>query len=326
MIKKTFCAALVVFGVILEIYFYTFRFSAEGLPLVIAILSGSALELFLAFLVYNSRQSRISAVLAVLVASYAVIQTSAGQTFALLSYTASIGVETENNTAAFTIEQCKQNIERLTTEADAITKQLKSLQSTEARAEYAGTIWRANNRLSEITRERTRLLDTLQKTTSTTVTDARMEDQKKSVYKFYASMVDWKKDDWMKFLFHFVFSVFISIMAPLGIIIWNRKAVRGTEFSKQQIEMFVAAAWYKIRNNVAPTVLSEIQYNELLQKRGHPVESGVYFALMNRCMQYGLVSTGGVAVEKDHRKVVARLTGERVNVWKMIKEKIKPSK
>jgi hypothetical protein len=319
MIKKVFCAALVILGITLDTYFYAFRFIADGLPVFIAVSSGIALELLLSFAVYNVKRSKVYVIIAVAITLYAVVQTSAGQTFALLSHAASIGVETESGTASFTIEQCKQNMERLTIEANTITSQLRSLQSTEARAEYAGTIARANGRLAEITRERSRLMDTLLKTSSATVSNARTEDKSKSIYGFYASMVNWHKDDWLKFIFHFVLSVLLAIMAPVGIVSWGCKSIR-TEFSRQQIEMFVAAAWYKIRNNTGMNVLSEVAYNELLQKRGHMVETGTYFSLMNRCVQLGLVNTGGFAMEKDHRKVIAKLTGEKVSVWKTARE------
>lgn len=322
MIKKVFCAALVILGITLDTYFYAFRFIADGLPVFIAVSSGIALELLLSFAVYNVRRSKVFVIIAVAITVYAVVQTSAGQTFALLSHTASVGVETENSTASFTIEQCKVNIERLTVEADTITKQLRSLQSTEARAEYSGTIARANGRLAEITRERSRLMDTLSKTSSSTVSNARTEDSKTSIYGFYASMIHWKNDDWLKFIFHFILSVLLAIMAPVGIISWGHKVTQA-DFSRQQIDMFVAAAWYKIRNNTGMNVLSEVAYNELLQKRGHTVETGIYFALMNRCMQLGLVNTGGYALEKDHRKVVAKLVGEKVNVWKTVQTLIK---
>jgi hypothetical protein len=321
-IKKSFCAALIALGIMLDTYFYAFRFIADGLPVFVAVSSGIALELLLSFAVYNMRRSKIFVIIAVVITLYAVVQTSAGQTFALLSHTASVGTETANDTAAFTIEQCKQNAERLSAEADAITKQLRSLQSTEARAEYAGTIQRANNRLAEITRERSRLMDILTKTSASTVTNARVEDQSKSIYGFYAGMKYWKKDDWLKFIFHFFLSVLIAIMAPVGIISWGHNTAR-VEFTRQQIEMFVAAAWYKIRNNTGSTVLSETAYNELLQKRGHMVETGIYFSLMNRCSQLGLVNTGGFAIEKDHKKVVAKLSGEKVSAWQTLRALIK---
>src|SRR5690606_37767109 len=116
MIRKIFCVALVALGITLDTYFYAFRFIADGLPAVVAIASGVALELLLSFAVYNARWSKVFITIAVAITLYAVVQTSAGQTFALLSHTASIGVETETNTAAFTMEQCEKNIERLTTE------------------------------------------------------------------------------------------------------------------------------------------------------------------------------------------------------------------
>jgi hypothetical protein len=311
MIRKIFCVALVALGVTLDTYFYAFRFIADGLPVVVAVSSGIALELLLSFAVYNTRRSKVFVVIAVAITIYAVIQTSAGQTFALLSHTAGIGVETETGTATFTMAQCKENVARLTEEANTITGQLKSLRSVKARVEYAGTINRANERLNQIMRERTRLMDILLKTSAATVTDARDVDSQKSIYGFYAGMVNWQKDDWLKFIFHFFLSVLLAIMAPVGILSWGHKASAHREFSRQQVEMFVAAAWYRVRNNTGMTVLSEVAYNELLQKRGHPVETGVYFALMNKCMQIGLINTGGFALEKDHKKVIEKLMGDR---------------
>lgn len=321
MIKKIFCAALVVLGVTLDTYFYAFRFIADGLPVVIAVSSGIALELLLSFAVYNRRRSKMYITIAVAITVYAVVQTSAGQTFALLSHTASVGVETETKTATFTMSQCEQNISRLTAEADAITRQLRDLQSVKARAEYAATINSANARLNQITRERAQLMDTLLRTTNTAVTGVRHENNQKSIYGFYAGVVDWKKDDWLKFVFHFVLSVLLAIMAPVGIVSWGSAATISTVFSRQQVEMFVAAAWYRIRNNTGMTVLSEVAYNELLQKRGHPVETGVYFSLMNKCVQLGLVNTSGIAQEKDHKKVIEKLIGVQPSAKDIVKNK-----
>ena len=326
MIRKIFCAALVVLGITLDTYFYAFRFIADGLPVVVAISSGIALELLLSFAVYNARRSKVFIAIAVAITLYAVVQTSAGQTFALLSHTAGIGVETETGTATFTMAQCKENIARLTDEANIITGQLKSLQSVKARVEYAGTINRANERLNQIMRERTRLMDVLLKTSAATVTGARNADSQKSIYSFYAGMVNWKKDDWLKFIFHFFLSVLLAIMAPVGILSWGHAAAVHAEFTRQQIEMFVAAAWYRVRNNTGSTVLSEVAYNELLQKRGHPVETGVYFALMNKCVQLGFVNTGGFALEKDHKRVIEKLIGERADTKVVIKNTLQKIK
>jgi hypothetical protein len=53
------------------------------------------------------------------------------------------------------------------------------------------------------------------------------------------------------------------------------------------------------------------------------VETGIYFSLMNRCSQLGLVNTGGFAIEKDHKKVVAKLSGEKVSAWQTLRALIK---
>ena len=57
MIRKLFCVALVALGITLDTYFYAFRFIADGLPVVVAVSSGIALELLLSFAVYNTRRT-----------------------------------------------------------------------------------------------------------------------------------------------------------------------------------------------------------------------------------------------------------------------------
>lgn len=312
--KKVLCALIILFGVALDTYFYAFRFLADGLPLVVAVAMGVALEMLLSFAVYNSKRSKVYVAIAVAITAYAVVQTSAGQTFALLSHGADTGAATASTTAAFTLSECKRNIDRLSSEADMINRQLKSLQSVEARATYAHTISQANRRLKEISDERARNMDILLKTSSADVARERTSEERKSIYNFYASIPSWNRDAWLKFIFHFVLSVLIAIMAPIGIISWGINIEPETSFSKQQIEMFVAAAWYRIRNNTGMGILSEIAYNELLQKRGHAVESGVYFALTNKCVKLGLINTSGYALEKDHQKVIKALTGEKENI------------
>lgn len=324
--KKTFCVLLITLGILLETYFYAFRFLADGLPIVVAVALGLTLEILLALVVYKSKTAKAYVLIAVVITGYAVVQTSAGQTFALLSHTVSAGASTATSTADFTLDECKKTIARLSAEADTINSQLRSLRSAEARAAYAATIARATRRLDEISRERARNMDLLLKTSSTEVTAVKTGEERKSIYNFYASMPQWKGDDWLKFLFHFVLSVIIAITAPIGIIAYGGKqAAPSVSFSRQQIEMFVAAAWYKVRNNTGMNILSEIQYNELLQRRGHPVEAGVYFSLSNKCIQLGLINTGGVALEKDHQKVIKILSGETelaVDKWKIILQNI----
>ena len=316
MIKKIFCTALIVCGFALDTYFYAFRFTADGLPMVVAVTSGVALELLLSFAVYNARQSKIFFAIAIVITCYAVVQTSAGQTFALLSHNVSAGVETAASTADFSIAEYKKNIQRLSAEAETINSQLKSLRSAEARSLYATTIANVQRRLDVISAERARSSDALLKMSSSVVTDARSGEDKKSIYNFYSSLPSWSGSDWLKFIFHFFLSVLIAIMAPVGIISWGNNAAPATVFSRQQVEMFVAAAWFKIRNNTGSQILSEVSYNELLQRRGHAVEAGAYFALSNRCINMGLINTGGLAIEKDHQKVIRLLLGEKIGMIK----------
>jgi hypothetical protein len=110
-------------------------------------------------------------------------------------------------------------------------------------------------------------------------------------------------------------------MAPVGILSWNsERTVDRVGYTRQQIEMFAAAAWYRIRNNTGSTILSEVEYCGVLQKRGIVIEAGIYFALTNRCVQLKIINTSGVALERDHQKVIKILLGEKETLFTRCKK------
>lgn len=152
MIRRIFCVALITLGAGLDAYFYAFRFTADGLPVGVAIACALALEILLAFCVLHARGSKVFTGFAVALTLYAVIQTSAGQTFSLMTRDAGAG-DTSATSKTLMAEETK-NLARLDAEYSTITKQLSSIQTVEDRAVYGGTVYRMTARLAELSRER----------------------------------------------------------------------------------------------------------------------------------------------------------------------------
>lgn len=311
MIRRIFCIAIIILGSFLDIYFYAFRFVGDGMFLPIAIATAIALEILLAFAVYNAHASRWFVAVAVSVSLYATVQTSAGQTFALLSYTAKTGEAVADVGKSRIVSEAEKNLDRLSIEADAISKQLTTLSSMEDRANYSGTIRNATIRLDAISKERQDNMKIVSDATAEKSTSEKAIVKDMSVYDFYASMPRWAGLEWLKFIFHTILSAFIALMTPIGILTWNKKGeiirLKKIKASKEDVERFVFISWYKIRGKTGSKILSEVAYNDLMQRNAHTVTIGVYQELQKRCIELGIIKDDGEAVVTDEKEVVHKL-------------------
>lgn len=307
-IRRAFCIALIALGAGLDAYFYAFRFLADGVVLPVAIGAALALELLLAFAVWNAQHSKIFAGVAVAVTLYAVIQTSAGQTFSLLSRDALAG---DVSAVSATVEEAnRRTLDRLDDEAATITKQLRSIQTTEDRAAYAGTVWRMTARLAEIGKERDRVTAQMSSAATTASAEAKERVKMASIYDFYASMPGWAGMDWLKFLFHTALSILIAIMTPVGILTWNKEQMRRfsrSKITKKEVDVFVNRCWKKVRIGTGERILSESAFYEWCDRDGLALPLDVYPELVRRCMSLGIISKEGVAVIKDEEMIKEKI-------------------
>lgn len=311
MVRRIFCVLLITFGAALDTYFYVFRFTADGTALVVAIMAALALELLLAFAVWNAQKSKLFTGVAIAITLYAVVQTSAGQTFSLLSRDAVAG-DTSQASQAVADEE-KKNLERIDAEYATITKQMQSIQTVEDRAAYSGTLWRMTSRLQELTKARaeslTRFSDASKEAGKSTVAKVRSM----SIYDFYASMPGWGGMDWMKFIFHTILSILIAIMTPIGLLTWDFKTaarvLKKSALTEKEIAEWVSRCWSRVVSGQSEKILSESAFNSWCERDGVIISPGAYMECAKRALSLGVITRDGTAVIKE-LKLIAQKVGK----------------
>ena len=331
MTRKIFCALLIIFGAALDSYFYIFRFRADGTALPIAIMAALALELLLAFAVWNAQKSKVFAGVAVVITLYAVVQTSAGQTFSLLSRDATAG-DTSSTVSALMAEEQK-NLDRLDMEYRTITSQLSSIKTAEERADYAGTVYRATLRLSELNKERNATADKLAILAEKNGNSEIAKVRKMSIYDFYASMPAWSGMDWLKFVFHTILSILIAVMTPIGILTWNAKKSKAdpidvirkkrtrraraeqtpevpavnSGMTVDDIDIFVSRSWRKVCTGADDKIMSEFAFYDWCKRDGVITTPGAYAEGFKRALSLGIIKRDGSAIIKDTALIKRKL-------------------
>lgn len=310
LVRRFFCVSIIALGSCLEIYFYVFRFIGDGMILPAAIGAAVALELLLAFAVYNSHVSRWFVAVAVIVSLYATVQTSAGQTFSLLSHNETA---VKNDSNALLIVEHENNLKRLALEADNINSQLSSVNKIEDRAQYGRTVYAATLRLEKINNDRMTSLKMISDLSGKQSESKSQTLKNMSVYDFYSSMPKWSSMDWLKFVFHSFLSVLITLMTPVGILSWTRKdepkKMKFKKIDSKEIETFVRGSWYKIRQGTGSKILSEISLMDFLKREGVELKLGVYPDLYNRCLELNIINADGTILNNNEADVINKISG-----------------
>lgn len=308
-IRRAFCVLLILFGAVLDSYFYIFRFLADGTALPVAIMAALALELLLAFAVWNAQKSKIFTGVAVIITLYAVIQTSAGQTFALLSRDAVAG--DTSATVALLMDEERKNLDRLDAEYRTITAQLATLKTAEDRADYAGTVYRATLRLSDLTKERRTSADKLAALADKNRNSEIVRVKKMSIYDFYASMPKWCGMDWLKFAFHTVLSFLIAIMTPIGLLTWDVKSasriLKKSALTEREVSEFVSRCWGRVVAGVSNRIMAEAEFYAGCERDNVVMSPGAYQECIKRAAALGIITREGAAVVTDLKLIAKKI-------------------
>jgi hypothetical protein len=312
MIRRIFCILLISFGAGLDAYFYVFRFLADGTNLFVALSAALALELLLAFAVWNAQKSKLFTAVAVAITFYAVVQTSAGQTFSLLSRDAAAGDQTGINQTL--IDEEKKNLARLDAESATITKQLSSIQTTEDRAAYGLTIGRMTYRLSELARDRNNSSQKISLLSDKNGKSEIVRVKNMSIYDFYASMTGWHSMDWLKFLFHTFLSILLAIMTPIGLLTWDPKSagmvLKKSGLTEKEVNLFVTKCWKAITSQTGDKIISESSFYDWCERENIPVSSNLYKECASRALRLGIVTRERVALISDTELVKTKILGK----------------
>lgn len=230
--KRILSASMILIGSFLEVYYYQFRFTADGVNIWLGVVIGFGLNLLLLLLVYWNKNT----ILIIALILYSVISTSAGQTFSMIEKQKSEISEMVNPEKNRILE----DIKTLETERNNINNQINNtVTSLEDRYEWKNTLAAAEGRKTEIESQIKNYNNKIDELTD------NIELEEKNVYTFYSALIGGViPKDILKFLFHTALSIFIALMMPTGIKIFTLSEKNSIINNRMDYKTWLELAWY----------------------------------------------------------------------------------
>lgn len=321
---------LVVLGMAAEGYFYYYRFASDGLWEPISLLSSVALCLLLAVTVHLENVEPVNekgkkrhpwAFLAVVVIVYSVVSTSAGQTMQVIDrdYRKAYALKADK------IKGLEREIARLEKSQDRAEGVLDQVDSLETAFEWKNTIGKlqttSNDSASDLTAKREEL---------SKIMEGLEKAEYRDIYAFYVKLfTSGSALEWVKFSLHSLYSLLISLMAPVGITMidnWSRKnsvrnedenqsresGNRGPRVLKQSDrEDWVSVNWDEADEELGGQlrILGEQDFVELMRSRGRQYPKRWYQQVRQEAVEAGAISPDGLILIEDQADAIDAITG-----------------
>lgn len=315
----------------LEIYYYYFRFSQEGVNIYVSILIATFLTFFLTLLTaYYYKKFTWFIIIPLFIYSIAV--TSAGQNF-------SLGVTEEKQTINQSqelnrqdeINELQKEIRYLDTEFENISPQIVVADIAE-RYKYEGVIRRAQTRQDEIRTEKKELQEKISGLRIQQTTHSEVEIKTTDVYKFYGNLFSINQN-WLKFILQTILSFFIAAGSPFAIILITSKKPpsqttvnqpdptppQSDKITDEQITLFVNLTWSWFthdpkKNMIVPFRLFEkAMENRELQKKKDPKISKEQFTVMfNQLLKDNFIDKAGFIIYNGKISTVIELLKKKI--------------
>lgn len=286
--RKIFPPILIIFGSFLEIYYYAFRFTQDGVPLWLAIIIGSALTMFLVMLTIIRKKSFAVYFLMVPLFIYSVFCTSAGQTFSLITTEKEqsvMAVQAELNLE--TIEDLKYQKRIIQTEIEGINKRVNAtVGSLEDQYEWKNTYRIATERKQQLEQQLNEINKQLDTKKDTAIISTKREEaiDNENIYHFYGrlSSVD---PEIIQLILHGALSLFIAFMAPIGIIsltietkvkVLKQKTVIKQSVDPQKITRWIQINWTSYRMGKGESILPERVFFKFFKDRNEDFSKKEY--------------------------------------------------
>jgi hypothetical protein len=316
MTRRIFSIALIVAGSFLEIYYYAYRFTSDGIQIWLAVTIGVALTLLLSLAVFQRKQKWAIWII-IPVALYSIFATSAGQAFSLgevLRAEATIEARSryvldEIADAEKQIAWIDSEIERLSREIDATTNSL------EERYEWKNTLAKAEARQDELSQQRRELAMRLTELRGSAQEHESVEKRSRNIYIFYGDMLNWS-EEWLQFFLQTILSAFIAVMAPIGIMTYPKsieeKAIDDSEpisepverLPRNDVEKWIRINWIGIRTGRSKKILGQNTYVEFLNNRGEKFNQAHYDKLLETAKRARVIADDRRIIEKDEKNAL----------------------
>lgn len=297
MLKKIIPYILIPVGIFLEIYFYTWRFLNDGIDLWLSIVIGTGLTILLTALIAY-RHIKYAVPIAVVVAFYSVFATSAGQAFTLTETinVQSIDTARENRREEMIIDYQNQ-IDILQSEYDTIqTQKTETVKTLADRYYWKNTLKKAEDRQDEILSEKKALQDQIDQLRAVQTTHKEIKKVTTNIYQFY-NKITRLSAEWLQFILQTLVSVFIAVMAPIGMIMLDIKQLPlKIKITPDMIKNWVSISWINIKNKRSDLIFSENDFFEIAKRRNFNINPQAYKKIKNAAIQKKLLDKNKILV------------------------------
>lgn len=291
-------AVLIVFGWYAEVYWYYFRFVADGNSVQVAIAQGVALTLFLSIAATFKRGWGKRLLIGALVA-YSVFATAAGQSYSLEIVRIANASETAKQEAAL---RRIADIDADISVASAEKERLQAIRAEGAPTLADQSLWRtALANLNEDIAEQEAVIAALTAEKLSIIDTGEVKPP--DIYTRYSNLTGIPVVA-VESIFQLVLSLFIALMAPVGVAIWPKppkvKATRKPRIaepkervSRKLIDRWVQVNWMGLRNKTGSKILQTKSFEEFITRHGEQDLLPTYQAIHTAAVRAGVVGPEG---------------------------------
>lgn len=317
--KKWFAIGMIAIGSFLEILYYRWRFVNDGIESWLSITIGIALTLLLVLAIFQ-RKYKWAWMIIIPVSLYSVFATSAGQAFSLGEILqVESGKQVRSEYVIDEIVDIESQITWIDTETERISASIDAtVNSLEDRGYWRTTLADAESRQRELRDDRRELSKQLSELRGQATQHEDVEERSRNIYEFYGNMFGWDKK-FLQFALQTILSVFIAVMAPIGIIVLQKpKRRRPSKSAKKQkqpvlpkdtITRWIRINWIGIRSGKSKKILPRKTYKSFVEDRGESFNRQEYNRILNIAKKKNIVADDGRIIEKNEDKAASAVQG-----------------
>ena len=314
---KLFGISLIIFGSFLEIYYYSYRFTNDGIETWLSIIIGIALTLFLCLAILNRNKKGINFLIFTLII-YSILATSAGQSFSLsLFQKEEIQKDIQEEYRQDEITEIQYRINQIDEKYSQIQSGInETAQTLHDRGVYRTAIEKAENQQFILNDERLKLNNRLSELREQAISYEGIEERKTNIYEFY-NRLTFVPIEWLQFLFQTWLSIFIAIMAPLGITtlqVIKPKEEKEKPQNKEPsetwimlIEKWVYINWFGVRSKKSNNILNETNFHEYTKAHGKEFPKKHYNRIKTIAIKTKCIKKTGIIINNNEAEVIGKI-------------------
>ncbi|KKM56228.1 hypothetical protein LCGC14_1551830, partial [marine sediment metagenome] len=313
---KLFAILLIITGSFLEVWYYAYRFTNDGIETWLAIVIGITLTLLLCIAVLKRNNKGVRFLIFTLII-YSILATSAGQSFSLsLFQKEEIQEDVQEEYRQDEIQEIKNRLLQIDEKYSQIQSGInETTQTLHDRGVYRTALEKAENQQLLLNEERSQLQDRLIELRQEAITY-----RKTNIYEFY-NRLTFMPEDWLQFFFQTWLSIFIAIMAPLGITTLQaekpkpEKKMEPDQAWIKLIENWVHVNWFGVRSKKSSNILNETNFFEYTKTHdGKEFPKKYYNKIKAIAIKTRCINNSGTIINNNEPEVIGRIVNYLLKV------------